>query len=585
MIKEILSSNSIKTLVKYIPPVLHLTNSVKVLELFIKDRTLYALPIVDSDTCPVGLITRNKIFEIFGHQYARELYGRKPIIQFIDVPALIFDQEKDIDDVARILADSGPESIAEGFIVTCEGIYVGMGFGHDLLNAITEQKNAHLYQLAHYDTLTGLPSRMLFQDRLIQACSHAVRKNSESLKILVALLFLDLDRFKLVNDTLGHQMGDILLKEVAQRLLSCVRQEDTVARLGGDEFTVVLPRVKNTQDVAVVAQKIIDRLALPFRLCEHEVFIGVSIGIALFPLDDSDINNLIQKADTALYYVKEHGRNFYQFFTDEMNQAMSRRMNLEKDLRTAIESHSFFLFFQPQIDISTGRIESVEALIRWQHDGNLISPADFIPFAEETGLIVPIGEWVLRSACQYGKKWSDLGLPSIKISVNLSIRQLRQPNFIEQVNIILNETGVDPKILEFELTESMLMKNLNETLITLEKIKKIGISLAIDDFGTGYSSLSYLQKLPIDILKMDQSFVQGIDTEGANLNIINAIVGLAHGLGLTLVAEGVETDSQLNFLRHQKCDRIQGYLCSKPLAPNTLENILMRGSCLGNIQE
>jgi len=582
MIKGILSSNSIKTIVKYIPPVLQLTNSAEVLELFIRDHTLRALPIVDDDTCPVGLITRNKIVEIIGRQHAQELYGQKPIIQLIDDSALVFDQGKNIDDVARILADLGSESIAEGFIVTCEGIYVGMGFSRDLLNAITEKKNVHLYQLAHYDTLTGLPSRMLLQDRLIQACNHAIRKNNESLKVLVALLFLDLDRFKLVNDTLGYQVGDMLLKEVAQRLLSCVCHEDTVVRLGGDEFAIVLPRIKNTQDVAVVAQKIIDRLAQPFYLCKHEVFIGVSIGIALFPLDDSDINNLIQKADTALYYVKEHGRNFYQFFMDEMNQAISRWINLEKDLRTAIENHSFFLLFQPQIDISTGHIESVEALIRWQHNGNLISPADFIPFAEETGLIVPIGEWVLRSACQYGKRWSDLGLP-IKISVNLSIRQLRQPNFVEQVNVILNETGIDPKMLEFELTESMLMKNLNETIAALEKIKKLGISLAIDDFGTGYSSLSYLQKLPIDILKMDRSFIQGIDTEGANLNIINAIVGLAHGLGLILVAEGVETYVQLNFLRRQKCDRVQGYLCSKPLTPDTLENILMRGDCPNNI--
>ncbi|CAK0743852.1 diguanylate cyclase [Gammaproteobacteria bacterium] len=578
----ILSSSTVRSLIKYVEPIHPDTRCAVVLDMLISDQSLFVIPVVDQDNVPIGLINRNKMLETFSRPYTRELYGRKPISDLSEASPIIVEQDKNIDDVARIISDTGPQSISDGFIITCEGIYVGMGSGYSLLNAITEQKNANLYQLAHFDAMTGLPSRMLFQDRLIQACSHSLRKNNGVTppRTSVALLFLDLDRFKLVNDTFGHHIGDLLLKEVAQRLLSCVRMDDTVARLGGDEFTIILPRVKNTQDVAFVAQKIITAIAKPFNLCKHEIFVGVSVGIALFPSDDSEINNLIQKADTALYHAKGNGRNQYQFFTEEMNQVISKRIALERNLRLALENNEFFLYFQPQANIKTGRIDGIEALIRWRHNGNEISPTDFIPFAEETDLIVRIGEWVLRTACRQGKIWQVAGLPPVQIAVNLSMRQLHQANFLERVIEILRETGFDPTYLEFELTESLLMRNVEETIVLLEHLKELGIKLSIDDFGTGYSSLSYLQRLPIDALKIDRSFVQGIDKTGANLNIIRAIIGLAHGLGITVIAEGVETKTQLNFLRKQQCDRIQGYLCSRPLTSTVLEQFLSSRYCL-----
>jgi len=573
----VLSSCSIKTLIKYVKPIYPDARCSIVLDMFINDQTLFVLPVVDKNNKPIGLINRNKILETFSRPYTRELYGRKPILEFIETSPIIVEQDKNIDDVARILSDTGPQSISDGFIITCEGAYVGMGSGYNLLNAITEQKNSNLYQLAHFDSMTGLPSRLLFKDRLVQSCSHASRKNNGITppRTSVALLFLDLDRFKLVNDTFGHHVGDLLLKEVAQRLLLCVRMDDTVARLGGDEFTIVLPRVKNTKDVAIIAEKIVTSISKPFNLCEHEVFIGVSIGIALFPNDDSGIDNLIQKADTALYHAKGNGRNQYQFFTEEMNQAISKRITLERDLRLALEKDEFFLCFQPQANIQTGRVDGVEALIRWQHNGKEIFPADFIPFAEETDLIIKIGEWVLRTACKQGKAWQDAGFPPMQIAVNLSMRQLHQANFLECVVETLKETGFDPAWLEFELTESLLMKNIDKTIVLLEDIKALGVKLSIDDFGTGYSSLSYLQRLPIDALKIDRSFIQGIDTTGTNLNIIRAIIGLAHGLGLAVIAEGVETKTQLDFLHKQQCDRMQGYLCSRPLTPIVLEEFLL----------
>lgn len=575
---RILASSSLKPLIKYIQPMCLDTKCSKILDEFINDPNLYVIPIVDDGNIPVGIITRSKILELFSRPYTRELFGRKQIIEFMDSPLvdiepIIMEQEKDIDDVARIIADSRSHSIADGFIITCKGFYVGMGSGRDLLNAITEQKNAHLYQLAHFDALTRLPSRMLFHDRLVQACNRIVRKNEglEPPRVFLGLLFLDLDRFKIVNDTLGHDAGDLLLKEVSQRLLACVRTEDTVSRLGGDEFTVILSQIKTTRDAAYVSEKIINSIGKPFYLHKHEVFVGVSIGIALFPIDDTNIDNLIKKADMALYHAKDNGRNHYQFFTEEMNCNISKRLALEKDLRNAIKNNEFFLVFQPIINLHTGGIDGVEALIRWKHNDIEIKPTDFIPLAEDIGLIVPIGEWVLYTACKQGSIWKDAGYEPINIAVNLSIRQLRQENFIERVEKILKKTGFDPHWLEFELTESLLMKNVEESIVVLEKLKKLGIKLSIDDFGTGYSSLSYLQHLPIDTLKMDLSFVQGIDTPGNNTNIIRAIIGLGHGLDLTLIAEGVETQAQLDFLCQQNCDKIQGYFCSHPITAEVLE--------------
>lgn len=575
---------SVKELAQYIHPVHVETHSLSVLNAFINDQALHVIPVLDDDDVPVGLVSRGMVIEFFSKPYTHELYGKRPISQFMNTSCVIIDQNKNIDDVARIVADSGERTSLDGFIITCEGIYVGIGIGRDLLNAITEQKNNHLYNLAHYDALTRLPSRLLFQDRLMQECSRVTRKNKGLLPVRAtfALLFLDLDRFKLVNDTLGHQFGDLLLKEVSQRLIACVRRdEDTVARLGGDEFTIILSGTKDTKDVAHIAEKIIQEIGRPFQLCQHEVFIGVSIGIAIFPLDDTDMDQLIKKADMAMYHAKENGRNNYQFFTMEMNAVVSARISLENDLRHAIEKDEFFVHFQPIMNLRTGIIDGVETLIRWIKKGENIPPSEFIPLAEDTGLIVPIGEWVLKTACLQGKAWRDAGFPPIKIAVNLSIRQLQQDNFVDRINEILRDTSFDPAWLELELTESLVMKEIKKSTHTLEHLKALGISLSMDDFGTGYSSLSYLQRLPIDSIKIDRSFVSGIDMGGANLNIIRAIMGMAHGLGITVTAEGVETQNQLDFLRVQKCDRIQGYLFSRPLPVEKLSRILAEGRTVG----
>lgn len=582
-----LSSSSIRALIKYVQP-FHLdTKCSKMLDTFIHDSMLYVIPIVDEYNVPVGIVVRSKVLELFTRLYTRELYGRKPILKLldtgiVDTSPIVIEQEKELDDVARIIAHADHQCIADGFIITCKGFYIGMGSGRDLLNAITEQKNAHLYQLAHFDALTGLPSRLLFKDRLTQACNRILRKNAELKRptAFLALMFMDLDRFKLVNDSFGHHAGDLLLKEVAQRLISCVRAEDTVSRLGGDEFTLILPQMKSTQDIANVAHKIITSIGEKFYILEHEVFVGISIGIALFPIDDNNVDELIKKADSALYHAKDNGRNNYQFFTKELNLVISKRINLERDLRYALESNEFFLCFQPLVNMHTGCIDGVEALIRWKRNGNDVYPGDFIPFAEETGLITSIGEWVLRTACKQGAVWQSAGLPPIQIAVNVSARQLRQPSFVNTVAEILQASGFNPQRLEFELTETLLMKNVDESIIVLEQLKALGIKLSIDDFGTGYSSLNYLQLLPVDILKMDRSFVQGINKDGNNPNIIRAIIGLAHGLGLHLTAEGVETQEQLDFLYQQNCDRMQGYLFSRPVIATILESMLIQGKCL-----
>lgn len=368
-------------------------------------------------------------------------------------------------------------------------------------------------------------------------------------------------------------MGDTLLIEVARRLSLCVRTEDTVARLGGDEFTIILSKIKNARDAADVAQKIIAVINKPFLLCEHEVSIGVSIGISIYPIDDLDLDNLIKKADIALYHVKNNDRNHYQFFTEEINIAMSKNLAITNNLRHALANNESFLLFQPVVNIQTRLIEGVEALVRWQHNGNAVYPNDFIPLAEETGLIIPIGEWILRTACQQGKIWQAEGL-FLRIAVNISIRQLRQVNFIKSITDILQETGFDPHYLEFELTESIFIKNIEETIAVCRLINDLGITLSIDDFGTGYSSLNYLHRLPIDVLKIDRSFVQGVDTMGTTLNIIRAIIGMAHGLGLNIIAEGIENMTQYNFLSNQKCDFFQGYLCSPPITSANLKQLL-----------
>ncbi len=419
-------------------------------------------------------------------------------------------------------------------------------------------KNIHF--LAYYDVLTGLPNRTLLRDRLGQMIASAHRDNEK-----FALLFLDLDRFKYINDSMGHSVGDKLLQSVAQRLQDCVREGDTVSRIGGDEFIVLLREV-DEQGVMSVADKLLRTLATPFNLSGQEISTYASIGVALYPTHATDIDVLMKNADAAMYNAKENGRNNYKFFTPEMHFRANQVFQMEKDLRLALEQDQFTLVYQPQVDLATGKICGAEALIRWKHpEKGFISPAEFIPVAEETGQIVAIGEWVLRTACWRFASWQKQGMPVFPIAVNMSIRQLRQPNLAEVIESILKENGLEPECLELEITEGIMMGDTKVAMDFLTRMHKLGVQMSIDDFGTGFSSLSYLKNLPVHKLKIDQSFVRDIETDESDAAIVRSIISLGHRLDLKVIAEGVETLEQLDFLRIRGCDEIQGYFYSRPL--------------------
>jgi diguanylate cyclase (GGDEF)-like protein/PAS domain S-box-containing protein len=438
---------------------------------------------------------------------------------------------------------------------------------------ITELKLAEkaVQQFAQYDPLTQLPNRMLLNDRLGQVLAKAKRDNQQA-----AVLFLDLDRFKLINDSLGHAAGDLLLKTVAGRLTDCVRRSDTVARHGGDEFIVVLPEVPQNEDVIYIAKKILNALSASIMLEDQEVFTSTSIGIALYPSNAQDSDSLISCADMAMYRAKESGRNTYQFFSPEMNIQVMQRLAMETGLRRAIELNELQLYFQEQTDLSSGKITGVEVLLRWQHPqlGTLV-PGDFLSLAEETGLILPIGEWVLHTACTQNRLWRKQGLPQMRVAVNLSRRELHHPQFIETLTRILNETGLDPHWLELEMTESLLSDNTEVTAKRLGQLKDLGVLLTIDDFGTGVSSLKNLQRLPIDRIKIDHSFLKTLDSNSDSTTIIKTIIAMAHTLGPKVIAEGVETNEQKLFLIQHGCDEIQGYYFSRPVAKEEFNRLLL----------
>ena len=427
--------------------------------------------------------------------------------------------------------------------------------------------------LAQYDALTGLPNRLLVHDRLVQAMALAKRNDWT-----MACLFIDLDRFKLVNDTQGHHIGDKLLKEAAARLKNCIRSSDTVGRLGGDEFAAILSELRKPGDAGLVAQKIIDVLAQPFHIEGHEIFISASIGITLFPADGVEAGMLIMNADTAMYRAKERGRNNYQYFTREMNERALQRVRMEASLRRALDRNEFRLVYQPKADLATGKICGFEALLRWEHPvRGLILPGEFIPVLEDTGLIVPAGEWVLRTACDQLKSWQNAGLKVPGIAVNLSARQFEQKDLEGAVRKILRESGVDPSLIELEITESLLMNDPERAARTLHSLKKSGVKLSMDDFGTGYSSLGYLKRFPLDTVKVDRTFVRDISTDADDATLTLAIISLAHNLRLRVVAEGVETEEQLNFLVSNGCDEMQGYFFAKPTSATECERMLREG--------
>jgi diguanylate cyclase (GGDEF)-like protein/PAS domain S-box-containing protein len=443
------------------------------------------------------------------------------------------------------------------------------------LGSVIRRKHTEerLHYLAHYDPLTGLPNRVLFTDRLQQAIIEADRHER-----LVGVVFLDLDRFKTINDSLGHGIGDLFLKEVAGRLARCVRAGDTVARQSGDEFTLVLADMGHVGHAARVAQKILDGLAHPFHVAGHELYAGASLGMTLYPLDEHNIEGLLRNADIAMYRVKERGGNGYEFYAADMTSKAHARLALENALRHALEREEFELHYQPVVDLDSGHIKGVEALIRWRHpERGLVLPGEFIPVAEETGLIAPIGEWVLRTACRQCHEYSLAGGPPLRLAVNVSPRQFGRGEILNVVTRILDETGFDSHQLDLEITETLLMQHAEAVLEVMHELGALGVRFSVDDFGTGYSSLSYLKHLPIGWVKIDKSFVDDIPADPNDAAIVSAIISMAHSLGLKVIAEGVETKEQLEFLRAQGCDMAQGYYFSRPLPAEKIMPILKEG--------
>ncbi|WP_295626953.1 EAL domain-containing protein [uncultured Nitrosomonas sp.] len=435
-----------------------------------------------------------------------------------------------------------------------------------------------IIKMATHDALTGLPNRHLLQDRIQQALAYDMRLQRQ-----MAVLFIDLDHFKTINDSLGHEIGDLLLKAVADRLRLCIRNEDTVARQGGDEFIVVLNSIAESLDAAKVAQKILDSLMQSFHIHNNELHINGSIGIAVFPDDGVNAETLLKNSDVAMYHAKKNGRNNYQFFTDELNKSAYERHILSLDLRHALERNELLLYYQPVMDMPNHNLYGVEALLRWRHpEQELITPDKFINLAEETGLIIPIGEWVLKTVCMQIKAWQDQGFYVPRVAINLSARQFRDKNLINNISRILSETKVKAEYIALEITESMLIDNIEKVVETLNRLHAMGLHISIDDFGTGYSSLSYLKQFPIHTLKIDRSFVRDLVTDKNDRTIVAAIIAMAHSLEMEVIAEGIEIEEQLNFLVTQKCNHYQGYYFSKPVTVSEIELMLMNSVAQSN---
>ncbi len=449
----------------------------------------------------------------------------------------------------------------------------GVAFVSCIMRDVTEKLRAerHIEHLATTDTLTGLANRNALLQKMADAVARAARTRGQ-----LAVMFIDLDKFKAVNDTLGHAAGDTLLRECAQGLTSCVREVDVVARLGGDEFMVLLNDAPNAATVATVADRMLKLLTAPYRLSGHDAFTSASIGICFFPGDGKDVIALMKNADIAMYHAKELGRNNYQFFAEEMNQRMVRRAQLERELRAALENQEFVLHFQPQVSVASGAIQGTESLIRWRHPRRgLLAPGEFITLAEETGLIVPMGVWILNEACRTIKSWRARGVQVPYVVVNVSAVQLSE-SLVDTVRQAIADSSIEPGWLMLEITETMLMQRVEEAIAILQHIRKQGVRIAMDDFGTGYSSLSVLQRLPIDTLKIDRSFVAAIDNPADSARacaIVGAIVAIAKELHLDVVAEGVETAAQLAYLRRLNCETYQGYIYSKPVDAAALERL------------
>ncbi|MGZ5079882.1 MAG: putative bifunctional diguanylate cyclase/phosphodiesterase [Usitatibacter sp.] len=513
------------------------------------------------------------------------------------VPALLASdaERENVEDMCRELVESSEgnkttlaNATRAGGTIHCEwyntplfdGAGQVIGFA-SLVQDITERLNTErtIHYMAHHDALTGLPNRRLMQDRLNQAIMAARRKQRH-----VAVLFLDLDRFKVVNDTLGHDTGDFILKDVGRRLLTCVREVDTVSREGGDEFVVILPDLERPEHARVVADKILKELARPVEIGGQEIHITPSIGISHYPNDATDVQQLLKHADNAMYQAKDAGRNTIRFFTNDLNFLLSKRLEIEGRLRKAMDNEEFFLRYQPQVALSDGKICGMEALIRWNDpQKGEVYPKDFIFVAEELGLIVPIGEWVFRTACRQLRQWEEDGLPAVSIAINISPRQFMSRRLVATLLAIVREAGADPRRIELEITESMIMRNIEQSIDTLAQLRAAGMQVSVDDFGVGYSSLGQLKRLPATSMKIDRSFIMAIPDDPQSSSITEAIIAMAKRLKLRVIAEGVETRAQLDFLRANHCDAFQGYIFSQPVT--ALEaTAMLKAQAAGNAE-
>lgn len=544
-----------------------------VLDRFLVEGSVYALPLVDEAQRPVALIDRTAFIEFFSHRFSRDIFGRRRISdlllcdQYDQAEPLVVEEGCAVEDAAQMIISAGMQHMVSGFIISSQGRYLGVANGRDLLNIITQRKQAELHYLAHYDALTGIPNRAYLADRLDRACREADRRGH-----LVALLFIDVDRFKQINDSLGHSAGDEVLRRVVGRLRSCVREVDTVARLAGDEFVILMEGVSDPAQTGVLAERIVASMREPIDIPGHALVVTVSIGSALYPSDSTVASSLLSKADVAMYEAKIAGRNGFCSYQEGMASHGSASVSLENDLRRAIERNEFELHFQPQLSMDGRQLLGVEALVRWRHPGRgLVPPMQFIPLAEESGLIVGVGEWVVQHALAQARAWLDRGFPALPVSVNISALQFRQPAFPAFLADQLARYDIPAGLLELELTESVLMKDQDAVLNTLNRVKALGVRLAIDDFGTGFSSLSYLRRFPIDRLKIDQSFVRGIESTPVNESIATAIVALARSLMLEVVAEGIESKEEAVVLERIQCQVGQGYLYARPLEAGAFE--------------
>jgi len=573
---------SVAQLIRLVDSALESASCQEILPRFHQEKDLLSLPVVSKHGMPVAIIDRHHFMEFFARPFSKEVFGKRSLKKikeatrdaligaFPIASPIVVDIATSIDDVARIIIDTGMQHMVNGIIITQDGRYAGVVHGHDLLHEITQRKQAELHFLAHYDALTKIPNRMLFSDRLSHACREAARNQRE-----VALLFIDVDRFKQVNDSLGHRFGDALLVAIAANLQDCARDSDTVARLGGDEFAILMEFIHGPEDAEVLAQRLVASIQQPMRILDREISVSFSIGIAIFPRDDSRVDILLSKADAAMYEVKVSGRNGYRQFSASTTSFSSERSVLEAEWKLALANDEFMLVYQPQFDLVSKQVAGVEALIRWNHPRRgRIGPGEFIGIAEESGLIVAIGDWVIAEACRQQQAWRQQGLPPTRLALNISPLQFRQPDFIHRVTLIFSETEVDPTSLEFELTESAVMQQASQVLDMLSELKVLGVHLSLDDFGTGFSNLGYLNRYPIERMKIDQSFVRGIDQMPINQSIVRSIVALAKSLSLQVVAEGVETEAELEHVRACQCDEVQGFLLARPMPAEVFEEWL-----------